>query len=140
MSFVKSEFASYRSYQEFSESVRTGWRYATDPIQRVFLQTLLATSGSRTGFISEGSYLWRAQIGHDWYPSDTPGEEQFAPLSVERMKPPRDRGREGRANPKGISYLYLATHRDTAIAEVRPWVGSYVSAAQFILNTRELDL
>jgi hypothetical protein len=50
------------------------------------------------------------------------------------MKPLRDRGREGRANPKGISYLYLATERDTAIAEVRPWVGSYVSAAQFILK------
>lgn len=131
---MTSEFASYRSYQEFAESVRTQWRYASDPKQGVFLQTLLATSSSRTEFVAQGSYLWRAQIGHDWYPCDTPGEEQFAPLSVERMKPLRDRGREGRANPKGISYLYLATHRDTAIAEVRPWVGAYVSAAQFALK------
>jgi hypothetical protein len=131
---VPSEFASYRSYREFSELVRTRWRYATDPKQDVFLQTLLATSGSRTESIARGTYLWRAQIGHDWYPGDEPGEEQFAPLGIERMKPLRDRGREGRANPKGISYLYLATHRETAIAEVRPWVGSYVSAAQFMLK------
>jgi hypothetical protein len=50
------------------------------------------------------------------------------------MKPLRDRAREGRANPKGIPYLYLATHQDTAMAEVRPWVGSYVSVAQFVLK------
>ncbi|MFQ5853897.1 MAG: RES family NAD+ phosphorylase [Candidatus Binatia bacterium] len=47
------------------------------------------------------------------------------------MKPPRDRCREGRANPKGITYLYLATDRDTALAEVRPWIGSLLSVGQF---------
>jgi len=50
------------------------------------------------------------------------------------MKPLPDRAREGRANPKGIPYLYLATHEDIAVAEVRPWIGSYVSIAQFVLN------
>jgi len=50
------------------------------------------------------------------------------------MKPLCDRAREGRANPKGIPYLYLATHQDTAIAEVRPWIGSHVSVAQFTLK------
>jgi RES domain-containing protein len=30
------------------------------------------------------------------------------------MKPLRDRAREGRANPKGIPYLYLATHAKAA--------------------------
>jgi RES domain-containing protein len=50
------------------------------------------------------------------------------------MKPLRDRAREGRANPKGIPYLYLATREETAVAEVRPWIGSYVSIAQFVLK------
>ncbi len=39
---------------------------------------------------------------------------------------------EGRANPKGIPYLYLATNQDTAMAEVRPWVGSLISLGTFI--------
>jgi len=132
---TKLEFASYLSYQHFAESVRTRWRFGSDPEQSAFLQALLATSVPRQEVIPRGSNLWRAQVGHDWYPScDEPGEEQPAPFGVERMKPLRGRAREGRANPKGIPYLYVATDQDTAVAEVRPWVGSYVSAAQFALK------
>jgi RES domain-containing protein len=130
-----AEFASYLSYRQFAESVRTCWRYASDPEQGAFLKTVLTTSVARQEVIACGSKLWRAQLGHDWYPADElSGEQQPAPLGVERMKPVRDRAREGRANPKGIPYLYLATHQDTAIAEVRPWIGSLVSIAQFALK------
>jgi hypothetical protein len=38
---------------------------------------------------------------------------------------------EGRANPKGIPYLYLATSKETAMSEVRPWIGSEISVSQF---------
>jgi RES domain-containing protein len=60
-------------------------------------------------------------------------EEFPAPFDPARMKPLTDRSREGRANPSGIPYLYLATHQQTAAAEVRPWIGSYVSIATFNL-------
>jgi hypothetical protein len=46
------------------------------------------------------------------------------------MKPRRGRICEGRANPKGISYLYVANNSATAIAESRPWVGAHVSIAR----------
>lgn len=36
---------------------------------------------------------------------------------------------DGRANPRGIPCLYMADDRHTAIAEVRPWIGSLVSVA-----------
>jgi hypothetical protein len=49
------------------------------------------------------------------------------------MKPLTDRAHDGRANPKGIPCLYLATQAETAISEVRPWIGSYVSVGQFKL-------
>jgi RES domain-containing protein len=62
-----------------------------------------------------------------------------APLKHERMKPLVDRAQEGRANPKGIPYLYLATHQGIAVAEVRPWVGSHVTIARFEL-IREVRL
>jgi hypothetical protein len=34
-------------------------------------------------------------------------------------------------NAKGIPCLYLSTDHDTAMAESRPWIGSYVSVASF---------
>ena len=49
----------------------------------------------------------------------------------ERMKPRRDRAREGRANPQGIPYLYLSTRKETALSEVRPWLRSLISIGQF---------
>ena len=49
----------------------------------------------------------------------------------QRMKPRLDHAPEGRANPKGIPCLYLATKKETAMSEVRPWIGSYVSVGQF---------
>ncbi len=55
------------------------------------------------------------------------------PFDSERMKPLKDTASEGRANPEGISYMYLSTDKDTAMAEVRPWVGSSISVAQFKL-------
>ena len=55
------------------------------------------------------------------------------------MKPQPYMAKEGRVNPKGIPCLYLATDRDTAIAEVRPWVGSLISVAQFKI-TRDLRI
>ena len=59
--------------------------------------------------------------------------------SPERMKPLPDKACDGRANPKGIPCLYLANRKDTAVSEVRPWIGSYVSVGQFKL-LRNVDL
>lgn len=47
------------------------------------------------------------------------------------MKPLLGKALEGRLNPKGIPSLYLSTDKDTAMAEVRPWVGSLISIGQF---------
>lgn len=49
----------------------------------------------------------------------------------ERMVPKAEFVRDGRVNPRGIPCLYLASTEEAAMAEVRPWVGSYISLAQF---------
>jgi hypothetical protein len=49
------------------------------------------------------------------------------------MKPLPDRAAEGRVNPKGLPCLYLSTDRETAMTETRPWIGSLVSVAQFVM-------
>jgi hypothetical protein len=48
--------------------------------------------------------------------------------------PPREKAGAGRANPHGISYLYLAENVVTAVAEVRPSNASTVYVAEFSLS------
>jgi hypothetical protein len=135
-------FKSPKDYFQFALHVTRSNRYIRDPEDNNFLEALLKQAQQRVESIPAGSIFWRAQVGYDWEPlldgdqhiDDTPG-----PLSPGRMIPPRGHGREGRANPKGIPYLYLSTDRDTAMAEVRPWRGSLISAAQF-RTQRELRI
>jgi RES domain len=46
---------------------------------------------------------------------------------------------EGRANPKSTLCLYLVDKKDTAMAEVRPWLESYITLTKFKTN-KELNL
>ena len=49
----------------------------------------------------------------------------------ESGKPPADMASPGRINPEKICYLYLSEDADTAVYEVRPLIGQYVSIATF---------
>jgi len=46
-------------------------------------------------------------------------------------KPPAENSTSGRANPKGIAYLYLASDKETAMAEVRPYINDYITIGNF---------
>lgn len=48
------------------------------------------------------------------------------------MTPWKDRAKEGRINPKGIPCLYTATDKRTAMSEVKPAIGSYLTLAEFV--------
>lgn len=55
--------------------------------------------------------------------------------------PPAKLASQGRANPAGIPYLYLASQPDTAIAEIRPHTGEIVYTAEFDTSAiRAVDL
>lgn len=134
------EFASWRSYQNFARRVRRERRFVWDQEVTAFLDTVVATIRERDRKISKGSFLYRAQHGVVYHEE----KEGFAIWAHgrERMKPLSDRAKEGRANPAGISMLYLASAELTAVAEVRPWVGSELSVAQFRIarDLRVIDL
>ena len=51
--------------------------------------------------------------------------------SSESGIPPANRVSSGRLNPERIKYLYLAEDPQTAVYEVRPTIGKYVSVATF---------
>jgi hypothetical protein len=119
------------SFYNFFNSV-SRWRYIRNTEQEEFLSTVLETSESRKKELPKNTILWRAQIGHDLRVDERDVEQNDVecPFDVDRMKPLKYKASEGRANSKGISCLYTAYEKDTAIAEVRPWVGAYVSVAQ----------
>jgi hypothetical protein len=110
-------------------------RYIRAPEQDAFLKTVLATAAPRRVLIKSGQYFWRAQLGNGWMQQEQDGQKYKEPCAhpATRMKPLRGQASEGRANAKGIPCLYLSTRKETAMSEVRPWVGSLVSVGQFRL-------
>jgi hypothetical protein len=136
------EFKSWRDFGIFENATKYQSRYIHSPEVKAFLDTVLQTAEKQIEHLSKDRILWRTRLDHNWEPISEEGEflgNIPSPLLPEQMKPLKDKAREGRANPKGIPYLYLATDCDTAIAEVRPWIGSYISVGQFKM-TRELRL
>lgn len=125
-------FKSAGDYHEFVRCVRREFRYAQTLDQRDFLEAINATSQSRSFALKTGNKLWRAQLGHDWddIPCDGWVDSYRVPHPRERMIPLPDKASDGRANPKGIACLYMATCKLTAVLEVRPLIGSSVSVAQ----------
>ncbi len=121
-------FKSWRSFYFFIQSLKKS-RYIFDEETNQFLEEVLNSSASREATLHKDTILWRAQLGCD---EDQKGVPH--PYSLERMKPLPKLVNEGRANPTGIAYLYLATHRETAMSEVRPWIGKQLSLAEFLIE------
>ncbi|WP_148044019.1 RES family NAD+ phosphorylase [Massilia aurea] len=131
------EFKSHNDFDTFQRHVRFERRYVqTEPVME-FLAALATTLPGRTRSLSQGVVLYRAQIGYD--EDDIEGAVTITGFSERRMKPNREFCGEGRANPRGIAYLYLSNHLDTSMAEMRPQRGQMLSVAQFEVQ-RNLNL
>ena len=137
-----TEFKSWRSYWDFEHATKQRTRYVRDPETEAFLQAVQHAGERHAEIIPADRFLWRAQLGCNWESVHENEEHLYdipAPYSPERMKPLMGQATEGRANAKGIPCLYLASERDTALAEVRPWIGSLISVGQF-RTLRELRI
>jgi hypothetical protein len=134
-------FRSQDSFNDFARSVKSERRFVRTSRQENFLNTVLATSHSRTMKLPQDYSLWRAQLGHEWEEETTNRGtiKHRCSYKPERMKPCRNRAGDGRTNPRGIPCLYMATRKNTAILEVRPLIGSYVSIARFRLS-RDIEI
>ncbi|ALR22762.1 hypothetical protein ATN00_17980 [Sphingobium baderi] len=140
------EFASWRSYEIFAKRVRHSNRFVWSNEVQAFLDTVVATIEQRDQILHKGRVLYRAQRGVIWEDrKNSDGEwigEDVYGYGSQRMKPLANRAKEGRANPAGIPVLYIGSNLDTAISEVRPWVGAEVSVARckILRPLRTLDL
>lgn len=141
-------FKSWRSYSIFKHAVDTKQRFILDEESIDFLNSIVDTCQERELTIKKDSIVWRAQNGHSWrphYQHDPDTDEDIhvddfpCPYPPNRMKPLSDSAAEGRANSKGIPHLYVATDKETAMAEVRPWLGAILTVAHLKI-TRELKI
>jgi hypothetical protein len=129
-------FEDDSGYYDFARSVKHEARYIHEPTAREFLTKVLTTLPLRGGFMKEGLVLCRGQRG---FTMGRAGDDQFEteqPHPPDRMVPTQEHSIDGRVSSRGIPCLYLASNMKTAVAEIRPWVGSYVSLAQFKLVKR----
>ncbi len=128
-----TDFSSWQAYTTFAFSVKRKERYFRAPEIEEFLRLVVESSVNRQKVISAGSVFWRAQLGYGLrvVKQDSEEYDDIAAYPPERMKPLPYFGAEGRVNPKCIPCLYLATDANTAMSEVRPWLGMHVSVGQF---------
>jgi len=133
-------FRSIDDYKHFSWIIRHNPDALNDERAQEFLHALRLTSNRRTWTLDKGAMVWRAQIGVDERPLKERGfAVGFQPHPPARMKPVPEFAAEGRVSTKGQPCFYCANSKETAMCEVRPWLGSRVSIARFVVN-RKLQL
>ena len=108
-------------WNQFSKEVKEQNRFF--PSNRIDLDNLQSMLQLFDNKQISGNTFFRARISHD--------KKRLTPGKM--GKPPKDRTKNGRANPNGISYLYLASDIDTAFWEVRPSIHDYVTIGTFKL-------
>ena len=127
-----SAFESKDAYWGFAETIRSERRFIFDGKAGKFLAAARAASHLRAQTVKAGSVLYRAQVGSKLAPENDAGIEEELPLSKARIIPNAKYIKNGgRANPSGIAYLYLASTKETALAEMRPWLEESVTLAAF---------
>ncbi len=159
---VEGEFSSEAHYKEISPGSaewQEGWhffektiktearffsRVAAEQLSKLFDnidqmrtlqgQPLIIDAGPGTNH----THLYRARV----FPSDDKLKLSMMRPDKELSAPPSHFASAGRMNARGISVFYGATSISTALAEVRPPVGSNVAVARFeiIRPLRLLDL
>lgn len=134
MDRIMQTFETSRDYYSFESEVRNRQRYVRPHKVESFLAKVRSGAKQRVSCVRSGSTFFRAQVGMEEAVierSDGTYELDTFPFGKGRMKPIAGRATEGRANPKGIPYLYLATTKETAMSEVRPWIGAKISLGRF---------
>jgi len=128
-----SAFDTKYDFFQFAQMVRTERRRVFPGKAKKFLTAVGSAGKARAYPLKQGSRLYRAQLGSEFVVRDEETAiEEEVPLPKSRMTPdPRFIKAGGRANPPGFAYLYLATTPETALAEMRPWVGEAISLALF---------
>ncbi|GGE62775.1 RES domain-containing protein [Pedobacter psychrotolerans] len=123
----------------FDRSLRAEARYFNEPLRQYLQQIFegideLKTYGRKTVITEAGpgreiTGLFRARV----FQNENQLLEALSKPDQHLGSPPSRFAMGGRMNARGISVFYGASNPNTALAEVRPPVGSLVAVASFIL-------
>ena len=75
--------------------------------------------------------IYSRELTGQWYRARIQKDESYKP--EEMGAPPKRLASQGRANPAGIPYLYLASTQETSVSEIRPHTGEKASVAVFLM-------
>ena len=119
-------------------------RYKSQLIERNFF---LLESEAKSTFVKllddlkyelkSGNSYFRARIGYKEREEEIGVSKVMIKISFsdnELSSPPILKAKAGRANRQGVSFLYLASDEETAVGEIRPHPGHYVSSGEFFAN------
>lgn len=98
-----------------------------------FIEFIVRSATTRCTILEAEKVLYRARQKFRF--QDLPnGGMRLEPCEPKELLAPLPGHQfEGRLNPRGISYLYLSDEERTAVAEIRPWIGEWVSVGAFKL-------
>lgn len=135
-------FTDYRAFQKFQRMVQNSSRYALDQDSISFLSIFENGVMQRVGTIKMGTLLVRAIRDFEEQIDENEAIYNLTGVSEDRIIPKPEYVNEGRINPSGIPVLYLASSIETAVSEVRPWIGETISIAKLsiVKDLRIVDL
>jgi len=123
ISFLVDNFG----YHKFADEVLTGNRFIRTQDQLQFLDWIGETALKRESILQPTSRFFRAQIGCNF--NQSPYEA--IPYDKDRMTPCAEFVGPGRVNSAKRPVLYCTNDKKTAVAETRPWLGSWITIAEF---------
>lgn len=128
-------FKNTDEWRLFCNYITTKNRYILDKYWRNFISTVLFTAKKRETLLKKGTTLVRARIGSHYEEYENPDgviDIDYGPLHRQDIEaPPAQKAKDGRINPRGISYLYLSNDVETAILEVRSWLRQDLTVGYF---------
>lgn len=135
---MMSDRFGYSCFGRFDIHLRNGNEHIFDEHAQGFLDAVRETASEFDRELDAGTPVFRAQHGCDMTPPERVLVECY---ERSRMLPNHLVG-AGRANKAGKPMFYAATTPKLAVQETRPWIGQYVSLAEFHLEKprRILDL
>lgn len=124
---------TYKEWEDFCNYLIHINRYILDEKRQKIVDEIIKLAKERVDVFEKDKFFWRARIGKK--PRMVEGEIISDHYTIEEMlEPPKEKSKSGRANPPGISYLYLAEDIETAIAEIKPYLNANIELLKIKLK------
>jgi len=117
---------TYKDWEDFCNYLIYTNRYVLDDKRKAIVDEITKLAKQGEDIIKKDTIFWRARINFNKFKFENNDVALLHYTQEEMLNTPSEVVGSGRANPPGISYLYLAENIETAIAEVKPYLGARI--------------